>query len=114
MAIQKRFLTIEPVAPDAAEEWHIAGVAVHCLPDRLDDVRRAITPMTGAEIHAWSAEGKLVVTLEGPTSRALAAQLELLQRMDGVLSAALVYQHGEDAAAMAEEMDHGLQPPGLH
>ena len=114
MPIQKRFLTIAPPAPDAAEEWHIAGVAVHCVPDRLEDVRRAMAPLTGVEVHAWSAEGKLVVTLEGPTSRALAAQLEWLQQLDGVISAALVYQHGEDAAAMAEEIDDALQPPGLH
>lgn len=114
MPISDRFLRIEPEQPGSEDEWHVAGVAVLCVPARLDAVRDSIAGMTGAEVHAASPEGKLVVTLEGPTSRALAAQLELLQKLEGVLSAALVYQHGEDAAAMAEEMDDGLQPPGLH
>jgi nitrate reductase NapD len=45
--------------------------------------------------------------------RAIAAQLEYLHRLDGVMSAALVYQHNEDADAMAQEMtdDHA---PGFH
>lgn len=112
MTIARRFFAIESEAP--ADEWHIAGVVVHANPARLDEVRRAIDLMAGAEVHAVSDAGKLVVTLEAPSSRAIAAHLEYLHRLDGVLSAALVYQHNEDAAAMTEEMSDDLQPPGLH
>ena len=111
MAIAKRLIHIEPERH--ADEWHIAGVIVHALPERLGEVRAAIDAMAGAEIHAGNDAGKLVVTLEAPSMRAIAAQLEYLHRLDGVMSAALVYQHNEDADAMAEEMtdDHA---PGFH
>ena len=111
MAIAKRYITIEPERH--VDEWHIAGVVVHANPARLDEVRAAIDAMAGAEIHAGNDAGKLVVTLEAPTMRAIAAHLEYLHRLDGVLSAALVYQHNEDAGAMEEEMtdDHAQ---GLH
>jgi nitrate reductase NapD len=67
-------------------------------------VRAAVEAMTGVEIHAASDNGKMVVTVEAPTSRAIAAQLTCLHQLEGVLSATLVYQHNEDAEAMNEEI----------
>ncbi|MEJ8813143.1 chaperone NapD [Variovorax ureilyticus] len=106
MSVARRPIPIEPERH--ADEWHIAGVVVHADPARLGEVRAAIDAMAGAEIHAGNDAGKLVVTLEAPTMRAIAAHLEYLHRLDGVLSAALVYQHNEDADSMEEEMtdDH--------
>ncbi|AAP85962.1 Chaperone NapD (plasmid) [Cupriavidus necator H16] len=102
MPTAKRAIPIQPLP--CGEEWHIAGIVVHTLPDSLPQVRAAIEAITGAEIHAVSDDGKLVVTVEAPTSRAIAAHLTCLHQLEGVLSAALVYQHNEDAAAMNEEM----------
>jgi len=94
-----------PIQPEpAGDEWHIAGIVVYAHPQHLDTVRAAIDAMTGAEIHAASDAGKLVVTIEAPTSRAIAAHLTCLHQLEGVLSATLVYQHNEDAAAMNEEI----------
>lgn len=94
-----------PIVPvPSGDEWHIAGIMVYAHPAHLDTVRVAIEAMTGAEIHAISDAGKLVVTVEAPTSRAIAAQLTCLHQLEGVLSATLVYQHNEDAAAMHEEI----------
>lgn len=95
-------IPIHPVASD--DEWHIAGIMVYAHPASLDQVRTAIEAMTGAEIHAISDAGKLVVTVEAPTSQAIVAQLTCLHQLEGVISATLVYQHNEDAAAMHEEI----------
>lgn len=109
-----------PGADDDAQEWHIAGVLVHALPDHLDAVRDAIAGMTGAEIHAASDTGKLVVTLEAPTSRGIAAHLTYLHQLEGVMTATLVYQHNEDARDMdeevtnAEEIANESHSPGLY
>ncbi|WP_404993640.1 chaperone NapD [Cupriavidus pauculus] len=78
---------------------------VFAHPASLDRVRDAIDAMTGAEIHAVSDVGKLVVTVEAPTSQAIVAQLMCLHQLEGVISATLVYQHNENAAAMYEEID---------
>jgi len=94
---------IQPIASD--HEWHIAGIMVFAHPASLDRVRHAIDAMTGAEIHAVSDVGKLVVTVEAPTSQAIVAQLMCLHQLEGVISATLVYQHNENAAAMYEEID---------
>lgn len=97
-----------------AQQWHIAGVLVHTQPASLDAVRGAIAGIAGAEIHAASDAGKLVVTLEAPTSRAIAAHLTFLHQLDGVLAATLVYQHNEDACDMDTEIVDESHSPGLY
>ncbi len=106
MPAARRAIPIQPLPADA--EWHIAGIVVHALPASLPQVRAAIDAMAGAEVHAVSDSGKLVVTLEAPTSRAIAAHLTFLHQLDGVLSAALVYQHNEDADAMHEVVNPAM------
>ncbi|MEM5277275.1 chaperone NapD [Cupriavidus taiwanensis] len=106
MPAARRAIPIQPLP--ASAEWHIAGIVVHALPDRLAQVRAAIEAIAGAEIHAVSDSGKLVVTLEAPSSRAIAAHLTFLHQFDGVLSAALVYQHNEDAEAMHEAVNPAM------
>lgn len=96
-------IPIQPIASN--DEWHIAGIMVFAHPASLERVRNAIDSMTGTEIHAVSGAGKLVVTVEAPTSQAIVAQLMCLHQLEGVISATLVYQHNEDAAAMYEEID---------
>ncbi|WP_137926518.1 chaperone NapD [Cupriavidus sp. 2SB] len=98
----RRSIPITPVA--SGDEWHIAGIMVYAHPASLDRVQAAIAAMTGVEIHAVSDIGKLVVTAEAPTSQAIVAQLTCLHQLEGVISATLVYQHNEDAAAMYEEI----------
>lgn len=93
----------------AAPELHIASMVVHAAPRRLADVRGAILAIAGAEIHGASDTGKLVVTLEAPSTEDMLARIAEIQRMDGVLASALVYQHSDTLAAMNEEIDdvHG-------
>ena len=86
------------------EDLHIAGIVVHARAESAAGVAAAITAWNGVEIHATSPEGKLVVTLEAPTAREIGARIEEIQRLDGVLSASLVYQHTEPLAAMMEEV----------
>ena len=90
-----------------AEELHIAGIVVHARPEGVQRVAEAIGGLSGAEVHAASADGKLVVTLEAPGAREIAALMEEIQQFDAVLTASLVYQHNETLEAMMEEVSHG-------
>ncbi len=74
---------------------HIAGVIVHTLPENVDRVETAIVGMEGAEIHAVE-QGRLVVTVESDDYQLTSDKVLELHQVDGVLSAVLVYQHGED------------------
>lgn len=95
--------------PDSPE-LHIASLVVHASPRRLDEVRAAVLAVAGAEIHGASDMGKLVVTLEAPTTDEMMARISQIQRLDGVLASALVYQHADTLAAMNEEIDDGNGP----
>lgn len=88
----------------ALEELHIASLVVHAAPRRLDTVASEVATLPGARVHASSANGKLVVTLEAPTSEAMTRQVSCIQHIDGVLSAALVYQCADSLDAMNEEI----------
>lgn len=85
-------------------ELHIASLVVHSTPRRIESVAKAVTALPGALVHASSANGKLVVTLEAPTSEEITATVSGIQRIDGVLSAALVYQCADSLDAMNEEI----------
>jgi len=84
------------------EELHIASLVVHSTPRRVQGVSETIAAIPGARVHAASAAGKLVVTLEASTADEMVARVIDIQRTDGVLSAALVYQCADTLAAMNE------------
>lgn len=97
----------------ASAEVHIAGLVVHAWPQAVARVARAVRAVPGADVHASSADGRLVVTLEGPGEAAIADALVRIQTLDGVLAASLVYQHGESSAAMDTEVDLEDHAPNL-
>ena len=88
----------------ASAELHIASLVVHAAPRRLDGIAEAVATLPGALVHAASANGKLVVTLEAATAEELTQSVAQIQRLDGVLSAALVYQCADSLEAMNEEI----------
>lgn len=85
-------------------EIHIAGAIVHVPPGRLLLAKTAIARMTGAEVRASDDRGKLVVVIEAESAAAVLDRLDAIRRVDGVLSALLVYQHAESAQSMNEEV----------
>jgi nitrate reductase NapD len=95
-------------ASPMAEELHIASLVVHTTPARLARVAESIGAVPSARVHATSENGKLVVTLEAPTDAEMSAHVSQIQRIDGVLSATLVYQCADTLDAMNQEMtdDH--------
>ena len=93
-----------PITEARADEWHVAGIVVQAHPDRVDDIVPFIASIADAEVHATGPTGKLVVTLEAPTSRAIAAHLDTIQKTEGVLGATLVYQRHESAADLDKEI----------
>jgi periplasmic nitrate reductase NapD len=84
------------------EEIHIASLVVRCRPERMAELERAIGALAGAEIPAEDAVGKLVVTLEAGSERAIRQQLEMIGALPGVLSATLVAHHAEPLAPEEE------------
>jgi nitrate reductase NapD len=93
-----------PGRETAVAELYIASVVVHATPGRVARVREEIAMLAGACVHAASAGGKLVVTLEAGSAEAMTGRMTGIHRIEGVLGVALVYQCAESLAAMNEEM----------
>jgi nitrate reductase NapD len=60
--------------------------------------------MPGAQVHGSSPNGKLVVTFDASSADEMLSKITAVQRIDGVLSAALVYQCADTLEAMNEEI----------
>jgi nitrate reductase NapD len=74
---------------------NIAGVIVHARPDRVETVRTSLGKIPGVDVHAATADGRLVVTVEDVGDGEPADTMMSIHRLDGVLSATMVYHHFE-------------------
>jgi len=76
---------------------NVAGVLVHAHPDKLARVSAALGELPGVEIHLAAADGRLVVTAEDTAEVSAGDSILAMHRMDGVLSATLVYHNFDPA-----------------
>ncbi|HIJ89525.1 MAG: chaperone NapD [Desulfobulbaceae bacterium] len=74
---------------------NIAGVLVHARADSSEQVAASLGRMPGLEIHARTEDHRFVVTIEEQENSVISETLLKLHTVDGVLSAAMVYQHAE-------------------
>jgi nitrate reductase NapD len=74
----------------------IASAVVHAAPGRRDDVRAGLERLRGVEIHAETPDGRFIVTAEDTPAGSAADAIMRLHTLDGVLSAAMVYQYSDD------------------
>lgn len=81
-------------------DLHIVGVVVNAPARYLKQIEKNLLLLPGVEIHATHGEGKeagkMVITIEGKTEFAIADIFARLQKIQGVLSATMVY-HGFDS-----------------
>ena len=71
-------------------------MVVHAKPGHLQAVKAYIQGLPGAEIHGESETGKLVVVLESQTQTYITDVIEKIDRLEHVLSTALVYHQIDD------------------
>lgn len=74
---------------------NISGIVVHASPEKVEMVRTQLEKIPGVEVHAASAEGKMVVTIEKPGDREITDLFDEIGKTSGVLSTAMVYHHFE-------------------
>jgi nitrate reductase NapD len=86
-----------------ARTFSVAGVLVQAHERAANDMAAALREIPGAIVHACAA-GKLAITLEAPDPASIVEQLTAIQRMPGVLSAALVSEHNAPLDTIDEEL----------
>lgn len=82
---------------------NISGIVVHAKPEKLEQVRTRITELVGVEVHAVEKSGKMVVTIEKESDQDIADTFETLVKLDGILSASMIYHHFEAESNLEEE-----------
>jgi nitrate reductase NapD len=75
---------------------NIAGVLVHAKPGQDDKVEKELKEIAGVEVHGVTKTGRLIVTIEKRYENLIADTVLQLHNVEGVLSAAIVYQYSDD------------------
>lgn len=83
-------------------EFNICGVLVHAKSHCMEQVKNNLQSMSGVEVHEVTAEGRMVVTIEGESRRYVADTLTGFCNVEGVLSACMVYQFSDEISATEE------------
>jgi nitrate reductase NapD len=73
------------------EPLHIASLVVHVQPAYLEAVKSWLLGHYGVEIHAQSAQGKLVVVMETADHQAILDLIDQATTRPGCINTALVY-----------------------
>ncbi|MBT1443801.1 chaperone NapD [Shewanella sp. JM162201] len=85
------------------QEYHVTSLVVHAAPSQANAIGATIAALPGAEVHAINPQGKLVITLEGSSQRAILDNVETINALNGVLSSSLIYHQSELEQQESEE-----------
>lgn len=83
---------------------NISGVLVNAKPDKIGIVKEQFAEITGVEIHAVTEDGRLVITIECDDDKTMADIVIKLNNCEGVLSAVMTYQYGNETENLDEEI----------
>ncbi len=89
---------------------NISGILVHVRPERAEEVAGFLRAIPGAEVRAVLDSGRIVVVVEEAANR-VGDTLAAASAADGVITAALVYQHETADPDEVLEVDSPESPP---
>ena len=82
---------------------NICGILVHIKPENEQIMRARLEEIQGVEIHAVSDDGQMVTTLEDVEEDTTADKLFAIQKMEGVISASMIYHHNEELGKKTDD-----------
>jgi len=74
---------------------NISGLLIHAQPRCAEYVRVRLEQLPGVEVHAVTAAGHMVVTMEGNGEQEVTQTFDRLNAIPGVHATTLVYHHSE-------------------
>lgn len=74
---------------------NISSAIVYAKPAQDQVLRAHLSQIDGVEVHASTSDGKLIVTIESENDRTAVDTYEAIERMDCVLSVAMIFQQTE-------------------
>lgn len=74
----------------------ISSLVVHTKPDKVEEIRAKFSALEGAEVHAVTEDGRLIVTVDQPVNMKATDVLTEIQNTEGVLSSSLIFNYFEE------------------
>lgn len=74
---------------------NICGVLIHARKENALKVKDRLLQHKGVEVHTITDDGRLVVTIEQDDPNDMVNTINSINAVEGVISAAMVYQHQE-------------------
>lgn len=74
---------------------NISSAIVYAKLGQNEALRASLSQVPGVEIHAATEDGKLIVTIERDNDKTAVDTYEAIERMDNVLSVAMIFQQTE-------------------
>lgn len=74
---------------------NISSAIVYAQPGHDQTLRALLSQIPGVEIHLSTEDGKMIVTIERENDRSAVDTYGAIERMDGVLSVAMIFQQTE-------------------
>ncbi len=75
---------------------NISGIVVQTPPERSEALQEQLAALSGVDVHAVNPEGSIVITVEDTPDNKPSDTLMEVQKMQGVLSASLIYNYCDD------------------
>lgn len=74
---------------------NLSSAIVYAKPGQDPALRTHLSQVPGVEVHANTVDGKFIITIENENERDAIDTYEAIERMDGVLSIAMIFQQTE-------------------
>ncbi len=74
---------------------NISSIVVKCAPQFLDEVLSSLKESEACEIYSYDIDGRIIAIIEGETTEAESEKLRVIQALEHVLSAEMVYAYSE-------------------
>ena len=74
---------------------NISSAIVYAKSEHDQALRILLSQVPGVEVHASTDDGKMIITIETESDRTAVNIYEDIERMEGVLSVAMIFQQTE-------------------
>lgn len=74
---------------------NISSAIVYAKSEHDKALRTLLSQIPGVEVHASTDDGKMIITIETESDRTAVTIYEDIERMEGVLSVAMIFQQTE-------------------
>ena len=74
---------------------NISSAIIYAKPGQDNALRTNLSEVQGVQVHVSTDDGKMIITIESENDRTAVDTYEAIERMEGVLSVAMIFQQTE-------------------